>query len=87
MYTRSATAASSSKRKRRSASTAPAESPVKRRTTRGAGASVPVADPPTLVPMAPPLGGQWCVSLRSGRDAGKFIDVELLVGGCKHSRT
>jgi hypothetical protein len=81
MSTRSAAAASSSKRKRPSASAAPAESPVKRRSTRGAGgASAAVADPPTLV--APPLGGQWCVSLRSGRDAGKFIDITLIVGGC-----
>jgi hypothetical protein len=83
MSTRSAAAASSSKRKRPSASAAPAESPAKRRTTRGAGgASAAVADPPTLVPVAPPLGGQWCVSLRSGRDAGKFIDITLIVGGC-----
>eukprot|EP01046_Picozoa_sp_COSAG06_P020942 COSAG06_NODE_1554_length_9117_cov_3.864050_3_plen_507_part_00 len=85
MSTRSAAAASSSKRKRPSASAVPAESPAKRRTTRGAGASAAaatVADPPTLVPVAPPLGGQWCVSLRSGRDAGKFIDITLIVGGC-----
>jgi hypothetical protein len=83
MSTRSAAAASSSsKRKRRSASAAAtADSPAKRRTTRGgASAAAPVADPPTLVPVAPPLGGQWCVSLQRQREAGQFIDVTLVAG-------
>jgi hypothetical protein len=86
MSTRSAAAAasSSSTRKRRSASAAAtAESPAKRRTTRGAGASAapaPVADPPTLVPVAPPAGSQWCVAMRPAREDGKFIDVTLLAG-------
>eukprot|EP01046_Picozoa_sp_COSAG06_P043259 COSAG06_NODE_5643_length_3344_cov_5.052080_1_plen_507_part_00 len=87
MSTRSAAAAaSSSKRKRPSASAAPAESPAKRRTARGAGrasAAAPVADPPTLVPVAPPATGEWCKSLQRAREAGQLIDVTLLVGGRK----
>jgi hypothetical protein len=83
MTTRSAAAASSSSRKRRSSSAAPAGSPAKRRTTRGAGASAaPVADPPMLVPVAPPAGG-WCASMRPAREDGKFIDITLLAGNCK----
>jgi hypothetical protein len=42
-----------------------------------------VADPPTLVPVPPPADGQWCVSMRSHREAGEFIDINLLVGGRK----
>eukprot|EP01046_Picozoa_sp_COSAG06_P042347 COSAG06_NODE_5383_length_3512_cov_5.006739_3_plen_281_part_01 len=88
MSTRSsAAAASSSKRKRPSASAAPAESPAKRRTTRGAGgasaAAAPVADPPTLVPVAPPASCDWCTALQRARQAGQLIDVTLLVGGRK----
>ena len=77
-----AAAASSSKRKRRSASATPAESPAKRRTTRGAGgaSAAPVADPPTLVPVAPPATGDWCTSLQRPREDGKFIDITLLAG-------
>ena len=80
----SAAAASSSKRKRRSASATPAESPAKRRTTRGAGgaSAAPVADPPTLVPVAPPTGG-WCASMHPAREAGQFIDITLHVGDRK----
>jgi hypothetical protein len=81
-----AASGSGSTRKRRSGSAAAAESPAKRRTTRGAAgsasaAAAPVADPPTLVPVAPPADGQWCVSLRRAREAGQMIDVTLLVGG------
>eukprot|EP01044_Picomonas_judraskeda_P014164 COSAG03_NODE_2221_length_2990_cov_1.948807_3_plen_103_part_00 len=89
MSTRSAAATSStSKRKRPSASATHAESPAKRRTTRGAGgaasaAAAPVADPPTLVPVAPPATCDWCTALQSGRDAGKFIDITLIVDDCK----
>jgi hypothetical protein len=88
MSTRSAAAASStSKRKRPPASATHAESPAKRRTTRGAGgasaAAAPVADPPTLVPVAPPATCDWCTALQSGRDAGKFIDITLIVDDCK----
>ena len=39
-----------------------------------------MADPPTLVPVAPPAGSQWCVALRRPREAGQFIDVTLVVG-------
>jgi hypothetical protein len=42
-----------------------------------------VADPPTLVPVAPPAGSQWSVAMRRHREAGQFIDVTLLVGGRK----
>jgi hypothetical protein len=83
MSTRSAAAASSSTRKRRSTSATPAGSPAKRRSTRGAGASAeaaPVADPPTLVPVPPPAGSQWCVALQRPREDGKFIDITLLAG-------
>jgi hypothetical protein len=86
MSTRSAAATSStSKRKRPSASATHAESPAKRRTTRGAGgaSAAPVADPPTLVPVAPPAACDWCTALQSGRDAGKFIDITLVVDDCK----
>jgi hypothetical protein len=87
MSTRSAAAAaaSGSTRKRRSTSAAPAESPAKRRTTRGgAGASAaPVADPPTLVPVAPPATGDWFKAMQPAREAGEFIDITLLVGGRK----
>ena len=86
MSTRSAAAASSSKRKRPSASASPAESSAKRRSTRGSGgasAETTVADPPTLVPVAPPAGGEWCKSLQRPRQAGQFIDITLLVGGRK----
>jgi hypothetical protein len=84
MSTRIAASSSSSKRKRRSASATPAESPAKRRTTRGAGgaSAAPVADPPTLVPVAPPTGG-WCASMHPAREAGQFIDITLLVGDRK----
>ncbi len=84
MSTRSAASSSSSTRKRRSASAAPAESPAKRRTTHvGGGASAElVADPPTLLPVAPPAGG-WCASMRPAREAGQFIDITLLVGDRK----
>eukprot|EP01046_Picozoa_sp_COSAG06_P052217 COSAG06_NODE_8719_length_2089_cov_1.608040_1_plen_331_part_10 len=90
MSTRSAAAAaSSSKRKRPSASASSAESPAKRRTTRGAAggasAAATVADPPTLVPVAPPVDGHWFVSLRRQREAGQFVDITLLVGGRKIS--
>jgi hypothetical protein len=83
MSTRSA--ASGSKRKRPSVA---AESPAKRRSTRGGagGASAEaatVADPPTLVPVAPPAGSQWCVALQLAREAGEFVDITLLVGGRK----
>jgi hypothetical protein len=83
MSTRSAAAASSSsKRKRRSASTTPAESPAKRRTTRAAGgaSAAPVADPPTLVPAAPPATCDWSTAMRPAREAGEFIDITLLAG-------
>ena len=86
MSTRSAAAAasSSSKRKRRSASAAAtAESPAKRRTTRGgasAAEATPVADPPTLVPVAPPAAGDWFKAMRPAREDGKFIDITLLAG-------
>jgi hypothetical protein len=82
MSTRSAAASSSSTRKRRCASAAAAESPAKRRTTRGAsGASAaPVADPPTLVLVAPPDAAPWSKALRPAREDGKFIDVTLLAG-------
>ena len=89
MSTRSAAAAasSSSTRKRRSASAAAtAESPAKRRITRGGEASAvstPVADPPTLVPVGPPATGDWCTSLRPARESGEFIDITLLAGDCK----
>jgi hypothetical protein len=88
MSTRSAAATSStSKRKRPSASATHAESPAKRRTTRGAGgasaAAAPVAYPRTLVPVAPPATCDWCTALQSGRDAGKFIDITLVVDDCK----
>jgi hypothetical protein len=85
MSTRSAAAASSSKRKRPSASASPAESPAKRRSTRGSGgasAETTVADPPTLVPVAPPEEG-WSGTLRRAREDGKFIDITLLVDGRK----
>jgi hypothetical protein len=84
MSTRSDAAASSSKCKRRSTSTAGAESPAKRRSTRGGGgasaAAAPVADSPTLVPVAPPATGDWCTSLQRPREDGKFIDITLLAG-------
>jgi hypothetical protein len=87
MATRSAAAASasgsSSMLKRRSAAAASAGSPAKRRSTRGGGASASaatVADPPTLVPAAPPAGSGWCLAMKSGRDAGEFLDITLLVG-------
>ena len=87
MSTRSADAADSSfKRKRPSASATPAESPAKRRSTRGsagASAATTVADPPTLVPVAPPTTGDWFKAMRRHRDAGQFIDITLLVGGRK----
>ena len=87
MSTRSADAADSSfKRKRPSASATPAESPAKRRSTRGsagASAATTVADPPTLVPVAPPATGDWFKAMRRHRDAGQFIDITLLVGGRK----
>jgi hypothetical protein len=77
-------AAAGSKRKRPSVPATPADSPAKRRTTRdGASAAATVADPPTLVPVAPPADGQWCVSMRRHREAGQFIDITLLVGGRK----
>ena len=41
------------------------------------------ADPPTLVPVAPPADGQWCVSMQRHREAGQLIDITLLVGGRK----
>jgi hypothetical protein len=85
MSTRSAAAASSSKRKRPSASASPAESSAKRRSTRGSGgasAETTVADPPTLVPVAPPEEG-WSGTLRRAREDGKFIDITLLVDGRK----
>eukprot|EP01046_Picozoa_sp_COSAG06_P092012 COSAG06_NODE_38261_length_425_cov_1.113497_1_plen_65_part_10 len=63
-------AAAGSKRKRPSVPATPADSPAKRRTTRdGASAAATVADPPTLVPVAPPADGQWCVSMRRHREA------------------
>ena len=77
---------SSSTRKRRSAAAASAGSPAKRRSTRGGGASAAaatVADPPTLVPAAPPAGSGWCLAMKSGRDAGEFLDITLLVGDRK----
>jgi hypothetical protein len=87
MSSRSAAAASSSsKRKRRSVPATPADSPAKRRTARGGGASAaaaPVADPPTLVPVAPPATGDWCTSMQRHREAGQLIDITLLVGGRK----
>jgi hypothetical protein len=88
MSTRSAASASSSSstRKRRSTSASPAESPAKRRSTRGAGgasAAATVADPPTLVPVAPPATGDWFNAMRCHREAGEFIDITLLVGGRK----
>ena len=80
-------AASGSRRKRRGSSSAAAASPAKCRHSSsrgGAGASVaPVADPPTLVPVAPPPGGDWCRPMRRQREAGQFIDVTLIVGGRK----
>jgi hypothetical protein len=89
MSTRSAAAAtsSSSTRKRRPASANPAKSPAKRRSTRGAGASAAttVADPPTLVPVAPPAGSGWCLALQPAREAGEFVDITLLVGRRKIS--
>jgi hypothetical protein len=76
--------AAGSKRKRPSVPATPADSPAKRRTTRdGASAAATVADPPTLVPVAPPADGQWCVSMRRHREAGQLIDITLLVGGRK----
>eukprot|EP01046_Picozoa_sp_COSAG06_P042737 COSAG06_NODE_5488_length_3446_cov_112.319390_1_plen_521_part_00 len=90
MSTRSSAAAaassSSSTRKRRSTSASPAESPAKRRSTRGAGgasAAATVADPPALVPVAPPATGDWFNAMRCHREAGEFIDITLLVGGRK----
>ena len=88
MSTRSAatTASSNSKRKRPSVSAAGAGSPAKRRTTRGGGgasAPAPVADPPTLVAVAPPAGSQWSVAMRPAREAGEFLDITLVVGGRK----
>jgi hypothetical protein len=84
MSTRSTGASSSSKRKRRSSSAAAAESPAKRCSTQGPGASVAtVDDPPTLVPVAPPATCDWCTALRRQREAGQFIDITLLVGRCK----
>jgi kelch-like protein 20 len=88
MPTHSAAAASSSSssRKRRSPPAATAENPAKRRTTRGAGgaSAPPVADPPTLVPVAPPgPRGEWSKALQPAREAGEFIDITLLVSGCK----
>jgi hypothetical protein len=86
MSSRSAAAASSSsKRKRRSVPATPAGSPAKRRTTRGIGgaSAAPVADPPTLVPVAPPAGSSWCLALQRHREAGQLIDITLLVGGRK----
>jgi hypothetical protein len=87
MSTRSAAAASSSKRKRPSASATPAESPAKRRSTRGAAggasAATTVADPPTLVPVAPPAPGEWSKPMQRHREAGQLIDITLLVGKCK----
>ena len=41
-----------------------------------------MADPPALVPVAPPAGG-WGASMRPAREAGEFIDISLLVGGRK----
>ena len=76
--------AAGSKRKRPSVPATPADSPAKRRTTRdGASAAATVADPPTLVPVAPPVDGHWFVSLRRQREAGQFVDITLLVGGRK----
>jgi hypothetical protein len=88
MSTRSAAAVASggSKRKRPSVSAAGAGSPAKRRTTRGGGgasAAAPVADPPTLVAVAPPAGSQWSVAMRPAREAGEFLDITLVVGGRK----
>eukprot|EP01046_Picozoa_sp_COSAG06_P061710 COSAG06_NODE_13645_length_1235_cov_4.342430_1_plen_249_part_10 len=40
-------------------------------------------DPPTLVPVAPPATCGWCTALQSGRDAGEFIDIKLVVGDRK----
>jgi hypothetical protein len=75
-------AASSSTRKRRSTSSNPAESPAKRRSTRGASVAT-VADPPTLVPVAPPATGHWSDAMQRHRQAGQFIDITLLVGNRK----
>jgi hypothetical protein len=81
MSSRSAAARGTGRLKRRSAPASPADSPAKRRTTRDGGesAAAPVADPPTLVPVAPPKEG-WCGSLRRAREAGQMIDITLLVG-------
>jgi hypothetical protein len=84
MSTRSAAAAAASSRKRRFSSAASAESPAKRRTTCGGAASAaPVADPPTLVTVAPPAGSQWCVALQRPREAGEFVDITVVVGDRK----
>jgi hypothetical protein len=82
-----AASAGSSKRKR---PPAPADSSAKRRTTRGGGgasAAAAAADPPTLlVAVAPPAEtGEWAKSMQSGREAGEFLDITLLVGGRKIS--
>ena len=79
MSTRSAAAAaaaSGATRKRRSPPTPAADGPAKRRSTRAA----PLADPPTLVPVAPPAKGDWCTSMQPTRDAGEFIDIVLVAG-------
>ena len=66
-------AASGSRRKRRASSAAATASPAERRSSShgGAGASVaPVADPPTLVPVAPPAAGDWFKAAKSAIESG-----------------
>ena len=73
--------ASGAKRKRPSFPITPSDSLAKLRTRGGAAASA--ADPPTLVTVPPPADNQWCIALRTAREAGKLIDVTLLVGSRK----
>ncbi len=76
--------ASSAKRKRGSAPISPVDSSSKRAVTRARTASAASADdPPTLVTVAPPPDGQWCVSMQRTREAGNIIDVTMLVDGRK----